>query len=76
VSDRVARSRAALVAEKLRDLGIPDGRLQAVGRGNEKRVADVDGRGSANRRVEFELTYASDEILADGLARGANRGTR
>ncbi|NJO36260.1 MAG: hypothetical protein HC871_00025 [Rhizobiales bacterium] len=76
VSDRVARSRAALVAGKLNSLGVPANRLQAVGRGNEKRIADFDGTGSANRRVEFELTYVGDEILANGLSSGANRGTR
>ncbi|MEZ5933306.1 MAG: OmpA family protein [Alphaproteobacteria bacterium] len=76
VSDRIARLRAALVADKLSGLGIPADRLKAVGRGNEKRIADVDGTGSANRRVEFELTYLDDISPADDRLGGANRGTR
>ena len=57
VSARVSRARAALVASRLSALGIPSDRLQVVGRGEEKRIGEVDGPGSVNRRVEFELTY-------------------
>ncbi|MGI9510840.1 MAG: OmpA family protein [Geminicoccaceae bacterium] len=60
VSDRVSRSRAALVARRVVALGVSSERLELVGRGNEKRLGDVDGPGSINRRVEFELIYLFD----------------
>lgn len=76
VSSRVSRSRAALVADHLRDLGIPSVRLQVVGRGKERRIDDVDGPGSINRRVEFELTYPTDQSSLDDATSEAENGAR
>lgn len=76
VSSQVSRSRAAIVADHLHDLGVPPGRLQVVGRGKERRIADADGPGSVNRRVEFELTYLADQNSTNGPASEADHGTR
>ena len=76
VSARVSRSRAAFVAERLRSLGVPSRRLQTVGRGEEKRIGDVDGPGSVNRRVEFEPIYLPDRQSPDDAASEADDGTR
>lgn len=61
VNTGISRSRATLVAEMLNATGVPLERLQIVGRGNEKRIDNRDGTGSINRRVEFEITYNSNE---------------
>ncbi len=76
VSLRISRERADLVAGRLRDLGISADRLRVVGRGTEKRVDDVDGPGSANRRVEFELTYLPDDKHQSGGEGDLTNGVR
>ncbi|MDH3659802.1 MAG: hypothetical protein OEU92_07205 [Alphaproteobacteria bacterium] len=76
VSALVSRSRAVFVANRLRSLGIPFDRLQVVGRGKEKRIGDVDGPGSINRRVEFELAYLSDNRFPDNANNEAENGSR
>lgn len=75
-SSRVSRSRAVLVADRLRELGIPSARLQVLGRGKEKRIDDADGPGSLNRRVEFELTYLADQTYEEGATTEADHGAR
>ncbi len=75
-SSRVSQLRASLVANQLRELGVPSGRLQVVGRGKERRIDDVDGPGSINRRVEFELTFQSEQDLRNDAANESDHGTR
>jgi len=55
---RVSTARAEVVANALRDLGLPPERLVAVGRGSEKLVSTAEGVGSENRRVEIEVETA------------------
>ncbi|MEM7043014.1 MAG: OmpA family protein, partial [Pseudomonadota bacterium] len=76
LSARISRSRARSVAERLADLGTPSERLQAVGRGKEERVSDIDGVGSINRRVEFELIYLSNRNASKNGRPGADDGDR
>ena len=76
VNERVSRARAAVVATRLRTLGVPTDRLQVVGRGMEKRISDVDGLDSINRRVEFELAYFSNRSSSDSATSGATDGAR
>ena len=75
-SSSVSRSRAVLVADRLRDLGVPSSRLQVIGRGKERRIDDADGPDSVNRRVEFELTYRSDQSSSSGATNESDHGTR
>ena len=64
VNADISAARAAFIAARLTDLGVPPDRLDVVGRGDERRIVDADGAGSANRRVEFELLQgAIDEPL-------------
>ncbi|MGI9488550.1 MAG: OmpA family protein [Geminicoccaceae bacterium] len=76
VTSSVSQSRAVLVADQLRGLGIPPIRLQVVGRGKERRIDDADGPDSINRRVEFELTHSIDRSSPDGKASEADHGAR
>lgn len=76
VSARVSKSRAILVASRLGTLGISSERLQVVGRGRENRIGDVDGPGSINRRVEFELTYLPDQNISEDERRDDDDATR
>jgi outer membrane protein OmpA-like peptidoglycan-associated protein len=61
VSTRISRLRAALVGDMLKSHGVTSERLQIVGRGNEKRIIDIDGTSSINRRVEFEVFYLNTD---------------
>jgi len=72
----VSASRAALIATRLVNLGVSSDRLDVVGRGSERRVANIDGAGSANRRVEFELTYGVGDDAFDDRLNGSDHGTR
>lgn len=56
-NERVSLERADIVARRLLNLGVPSARLATVGRSSEKRISQEVGPASANRRVEFELTY-------------------
>ena len=75
-SSRISRLRARLVAERLAERGMPSRRLQAVGRGEEDRISDVDGVGSGNRRVEFELIDIAEPTESEGGTRRANDDAR
>jgi outer membrane protein OmpA-like peptidoglycan-associated protein len=54
-NQEVAENRANYVAGRLVAKGVPSSRLDAVGRGNERRLSPASGVGSPNRRIEFEL---------------------
>jgi len=58
---RISRQHANAVADRLMALGVAADRLQIVGRGDEKRIGDTQISGSANRRVEFELTLQANK---------------
>ncbi len=71
-SVRVSLERAGMVSRLLEDLGIASSRLITVGRGNESRISEEAGPGSANRRVVFELIHQDqvDVPAADDQLRG------
>jgi outer membrane protein OmpA-like peptidoglycan-associated protein len=61
VSNRItSQKRADAVKEQLVSLGVPEGRLLAVGRSTEDRVIDSDAAGNANRRAIFEAFLLED----------------
>jgi outer membrane protein OmpA-like peptidoglycan-associated protein len=70
VSARISRSRAALVGDMLIERGVMSDRLQVVGRGNERRIVNIDGTGSINRRVEFEIVHLGEGETSDGAVNG------
>ena len=76
VSARISRSRAALVGDILNEQGIAPDRLQIVGRGTEKRIIDIDGTSSINRRVEFEIFYLAEDEASDKALNGTAHGER
>ena len=76
VSARVSRTRALAVADRLSELGVSPERLQAVGRGRERRLSEVDGPGSLNRRVEFELIDLLGGLSETGSSSGTDDGAR
>jgi len=61
---RISLERAEMIAQRLEGYGIQSERLAAVGRSSEKRISQQTGRGSANRRVEFEMTYLPPDSVA------------
>ena len=61
VKIEISELRAEEVSNRLKALGIAANRLQIVGRGDEARIGNARGPGSANRRVEFELTLRANE---------------
>lgn len=75
-SARISRSRAAFVGDMLNELGLESDRLQVVGRGSEKRIIDIDGTGSINRRVEFEVFYLVESELSDEALDETENGSR
>ncbi|MGH1481928.1 MAG: OmpA family protein [Geminicoccales bacterium] len=66
---RISLERAETIAQRLEGYGIQSERLAAVGRSSEKRISQQTGRGSANRRVEFEMTLLPPDSVAaeDGM---------
>lgn len=61
VSNRItSQKRADAIKEQLVSLGVPEGRLLAVGRSTEDRVIDSDAAGNANRRAIFEAFLLED----------------
>ena len=72
----VSESRAELVVARLVNLGIASERLDAIGRGSERRIADSDGAGSFNRRVEFELIHGDARHIQDGIRNRADDDDR
>lgn len=57
-NERISLERAETVSGRLRDLGVPAKRLTSVGRADENRISELEGRGSVNRRVELELSFS------------------
>ena len=53
VNRRISQRRAAYIVDELKKLGVPEGRLMAVGRASEKLLSLAIGDNSDNRRVEF-----------------------
>jgi outer membrane protein OmpA-like peptidoglycan-associated protein len=76
ISARISKSRAVLIGDMLNERGILLDRLHVVGRGNEKRIVDIDGTSSLNRRVEFEIFYLAEEEPAEKTSNGAADGSR
>jgi outer membrane protein OmpA-like peptidoglycan-associated protein len=60
-TEEISQERADVVSLRLIELGFPIDRLEVVGRGDEKRMGNLSGPGSINRRVEFELIHSSGE---------------
>ena len=61
LSNRItSQKRADAVRQQLVSLGVPEGRLLAVGRSTEDRVIDSDAAGNANRRAIFEPFLLKD----------------
>ena len=57
----ISQERANVVSLRLIEFGFPVDRIEVVGRGDEKRMGELSGPGSINRRVEFELIHGSRE---------------
>lgn len=57
----LARRRAQKVADELRALGVPAKKIIVVGRGAGSELNAGAGRGSFNRRVEFEIGFEDEQ---------------
>jgi outer membrane protein OmpA-like peptidoglycan-associated protein len=55
-------NRAKAVADELIKLGIPASRLSLVGRAKEGLIVNDKGATSSNRRVEFGVVFANEEL--------------
>ncbi len=61
VSNRItSQKRADFILDQLTRLGVPSGRLLAVGKATEDRVVDSDATGNGNRRAIFEPFLLKD----------------
>jgi outer membrane protein OmpA-like peptidoglycan-associated protein len=59
-NNRLALERAKAVADELGKLGVPMRRLVLAGRAKQGLIASDQGPESANRRVEFQLTFENE----------------
>ena len=59
-NETLSQNRADKVVDSLRQRGVPASRMIAIGRQNAKIISPIVGEQSPNRRVEFELGFASE----------------
>jgi outer membrane protein OmpA-like peptidoglycan-associated protein len=61
-NDQLGYNRAKAVADELIKLGVPASRLSLVGRAKEGLIVNDKGATSSNRRVEFGVVFANEEL--------------